>query len=106
MLTIYSPVQRTHRPAYVVKQGERSASFDVPERVDSILSAINEQELGPVKGFGTAPDAVGDILGSTAKGATPDCIWGLYREPGKDLNKLRHPMRWACPTGRSPKVPN
>jgi hypothetical protein len=41
MLTIYSPVQRTHRPAYVVKQGERSASFDVPERVDSILSAIN-----------------------------------------------------------------
>jgi hypothetical protein len=40
VLTIYSPVQRAHRPAYVVKQGERSASFDVPERVDSILSAI------------------------------------------------------------------
>ena len=55
MLTIYSPVQRTHRPAYVVKQGERSASFDVPERVDSILSAINEQELGPV----IAPDDAG-----------------------------------------------
>ncbi len=48
MLIIYSPVQRTHRPAYVVKQGERSASFDVPERVDSILYAINKQELGPV----------------------------------------------------------
>ena len=46
MLTIYSPVQRAHRPAYVVKQGVRSASFDVSERVDSILSAINEQELG------------------------------------------------------------
>jgi len=46
VLTIYSPVQRTHRPVYVVKGGERSASFDVPERVDSILSAINEQELG------------------------------------------------------------
>ena len=55
MLTIYSPVQRTHRPAYVVKQGERSASFDVPERVDSILSAINGQELGPV----IAPDDAG-----------------------------------------------
>ena len=52
MLTIYSPVQHTHRPAYVVKQGERSASLDVPECVDSILSAINEQELGSV----IAPD--------------------------------------------------
>jgi acetoin utilization deacetylase AcuC-like enzyme len=48
MLTIYSPVQRIHRPAYVVKQGEHAASFDVPERIDSILSAINKQELGPV----------------------------------------------------------
>ncbi len=48
MLTIYSTVQRAHRPAYVVKQGERSPSFDVPERVDSILSAISEKELGPV----------------------------------------------------------
>jgi hypothetical protein len=55
VLIIYSPVQRAHQPAYVVKQGERSASFDVPERVDSILSAINEQELGPV----VAPDDAG-----------------------------------------------
>lgn len=35
------------------------------------------------KGFGGNPDAVGDILGSTAKGAMADCIWGLYRERGK-----------------------
>lgn len=55
MLTIYSPVQRTQQPAYVVKQGERSASFDVPERVDSILAALNKQELGPV----IAPDDAG-----------------------------------------------
>ena len=55
MLTIYSSVQRAHRPAYVVKHGERSASFDVAERVDSILSAINEKELGPV----IAPDNAG-----------------------------------------------
>ncbi len=41
-MTIYSPVQRTHRPAYVDKQGEHSASFDVSERVDSMLSAINK----------------------------------------------------------------
>ena len=34
-------------------------------------------------GFGANPDAVGDILGSTAKGALADCIWGLYRERKK-----------------------
>ena len=55
MLTIYSAVQRAHRPAYVVKQGEHSRSFDVPERVDSILSAVREKELGPV----IAPDDTG-----------------------------------------------
>jgi len=55
VLTIYSDVQRAHRPAYVVKQGERSPSFDVPERVDSILSAVREKELGPV----IAPDDAG-----------------------------------------------
>ena len=55
MLTICSPVQRAHQPAYVVKQTERSASFGVPERVDSILSVINKHELGPV----IAPDDAG-----------------------------------------------
>lgn len=40
------------------------------------------------KGFGTNPDAVADILGSTAKGALADCIWGLYRERGKSSAKL------------------
>jgi len=39
-------------------------------------------------GFGTNPDAVGDILGSTAKGALADCIWGLYRERSKAKAKL------------------
>ena len=47
-MIIYSSVQRTHRPAYVVKQGKHSPSFDVPERIDSILSAVREMELGPV----------------------------------------------------------
>lgn len=55
MLTIYAAVQRSHRPVYVVKQGEHSPSFDVPERIDSILSAISEEELGPV----VVPDDVG-----------------------------------------------
>jgi len=40
------------------------------------------------KGFGADPDAVGDILGSTAKGAMADCVWGLYRERGKAGAKL------------------
>jgi hypothetical protein len=40
------------------------------------------------KGFGSNADAVGDILGSTAKGAMADCVWGLYRERGKSGAKL------------------
>ena len=35
------------------------------------------------KGFGATPDAVGNILGSTAKGGVADSIWGLYRERGR-----------------------
>ena len=48
MLTIYAAVQHTHRPAYVVKQGQHSPSFDAPERIDSILAAIETRGLGPV----------------------------------------------------------
>jgi hypothetical protein len=40
------------------------------------------------KGFGGISDLVGDILGSTAKGAVADCIWGLYRERGKSVARL------------------
>jgi len=29
------------------------------------------------------PDAIADILGSTAKGAVADTVWGLYKESGK-----------------------
>lgn len=34
------------------------------------------------------PDAIADILGSTAKGALADTIWGLYRERGKAASRL------------------
>jgi hypothetical protein len=37
---------------------------------------------------GASADAIGDIMGSTAKGAMADCIWGLYRERGKSIAKL------------------
>jgi len=55
VLTVYSTLQRTHRPSYVVKGGERSRSYDVPERIDSILSAIKENGSGSV----VAPSGVG-----------------------------------------------
>ena len=48
MLAIYAAMQRVHQPAYVVKQGQHSPSFDALERVDSILAAINARGLGPV----------------------------------------------------------
>lgn len=38
--------------------------------------------------FMSDPDAVSDILGSTAKGAMADSIWGLYKESGKAGAKL------------------
>ena len=40
------------------------------------------------KSSGENPDAIADILGSTAKGAMADTIWGLYRERGKHGAKL------------------
>jgi acetoin utilization deacetylase AcuC-like enzyme len=41
-------VQRTHQPTYIVKQGQHAPSFDVPERIDSILAGIEMSGLGPV----------------------------------------------------------
>lgn len=38
--------------------------------------------------FMADPDCVSDILGSTAKGAMADSIWGLYKERGKAGAKL------------------
>jgi hypothetical protein len=40
------------------------------------------------KGTGAGPDAITDILGSTAKGAMADTAWGLYKERGKVGAKL------------------
>ena len=40
------------------------------------------------KGNLANPDAISDILGSTAKGAMADTVWGLYRERGKLGAKL------------------
>jgi acetoin utilization deacetylase AcuC-like enzyme len=48
MLIVYSPVQGRHRPAYVVKGGHPSQSYDLPERLDGILAAVKENELGAI----------------------------------------------------------
>jgi RecA-family ATPase len=40
------------------------------------------------KGYGVTPDAITDVLGSTAKGATADCVWGLYHERSKKSSSL------------------
>jgi acetoin utilization deacetylase AcuC-like enzyme len=48
MLTIYAPVQHTHRQAHVLKDGVSARSWETPERMDVILSAIGEARLGPV----------------------------------------------------------
>ena len=55
MFTIFSDLQRTHKPEYIVRKGEHALSHDAPERIDSILSAISERELGSV----IAPDDAG-----------------------------------------------
>jgi acetoin utilization deacetylase AcuC-like enzyme len=51
----YSPVQRKHHPTYVVKQGAYAKSFDLPERIESILAALREASFGS----GIAPDNFG-----------------------------------------------
>jgi hypothetical protein len=37
---------------------------------------------------GADPDVIGDVLGSTGKGAVADTVWGLYKERGKSGAKL------------------
>ena len=47
----------------------------------AVLMIDHHRKIG--NGGGGAPDAIADILGSTAKGAMTDTAWGLYRERGK-----------------------
>jgi len=48
MLITYSPTQQMHRPIHVIKKGRPSRSYDVPDRIDSILAAISKRRLGPI----------------------------------------------------------
>lgn len=61
------------------------------------------------KPIATIQDVVGDLLGSTGKGATADAILGLYRERGKpgailhiigrDVEERQLALSWDAPTG-------
>jgi archaellum biogenesis ATPase FlaH len=61
------------------------------------------------KSLGGNNDPIADILGSSAKAAVADCIWGLYRERGKptanlvisgrDVEDQQLSLRWDGPIG-------
>ena len=60
MLVIYSEKHRLHSPELFFAMGRMSPYPDQPSRADSILQAINERRIGPVKrpeNFGMEPIA-------------------------------------------------
>jgi hypothetical protein len=91
--------QRGYR-LVVVDTLSRSIAGDQDDVVTMTLALTPIQEIAHAhncaallvdhhrKGSGFEPDAVADILGSTAKGAVADTILGLYRERGKAGAKL------------------
>jgi hypothetical protein len=76
-------------------QGDQSDVEEMTMALSPVQEAAHEHNCAVTmidhhrKGFGTNPDAITDILGSTAKGAMADCVWGLYRERGKAGAKLQ-----------------
>jgi predicted transcriptional regulator len=76
-------------------QGDQSDVEAMTMALAPVQEAAHEHNCAMVmidhhrKGFGMNPDAITDILGSTAKGALADCVWGLYRERGKAGAKLQ-----------------
>ncbi len=49
-----------------------------------ILSLDHQRKPGP-----QSQDVIDDVLGSTAKAAVCDCVWGLYRKRGESTATLR-----------------
>lgn len=52
---------------------------EMAQRLNIVILIIDHHKKPGVNGR----DVLDDILGSTAKGAIPDSIWGLYKERGK-----------------------
>jgi len=107
VLTIYSAVQRTHRPAYVVKQGERSPSLDVPERFDSILSAVREID-DPIGTFQLTTAGFSKLARRWCAGASPRRTqrrarfreWGFHPTLGRGAAAPAPPGAEPRPKGR------
>ena len=70
-------------------QGDHNDNREMTEWLSPLQEMAHEQGCAILvidhhrKRSGFDPDAIGDILGSTAKGAMADTVWGLYRERGK-----------------------
>jgi acetoin utilization deacetylase AcuC-like enzyme len=48
MLTVYAPLQHSHRQAHILKGGAPAPSLEAPERAGVILAALDQAGLGPV----------------------------------------------------------
>lgn len=75
---------------------KEDASASIMTRVLSPIQELaNEQDIAIIiidhhtKATGMTEDAITDIMGSIAKGATLDTAWGLYRERGHSGAKLQ-----------------
>jgi len=75
---------------------KEDASASIMTRVLSPIQELaNEQDMAIImidhhtKATGLVEDAITDIMGSIAKGATMDTAWGLYRERGHSGAKLQ-----------------
>jgi hypothetical protein len=75
-------------------QGDQNDVADMTVALGPLQEMAHEYSCAVIlvdhhrKGSGFDPDAISDILGSTAKGAMTDTAWGLYRESGKANAKL------------------
>ena len=75
-------------------QGDQNDVSEMTEWLSPLQELTHEKECALMildhhrKTSGFGKDAVADILGSTAKAAMADTIWGLYREGGKSGAKL------------------
>lgn len=76
-----------------VTRSDQNDTAAMTQALEWLQTASHEHEFAVVlidhhkKGF-VDMDAIANVLGSTAKGAVADTIWGLYRERGKSSATL------------------
>ena len=77
--TISSAVGKADQLDQVEMNALLKPMLDITHTADMTIAGIDHHR----KPSGFSPNPVDDILGSTAKGAVPDVLLGLYREQGK-----------------------